>query len=152
MKVPLEEPRMIHDFACTETYAIMPNNPLTFDFKNVEEGKFIFRFDKTKPSRYGIMKRLNQDPSKIQWFEFPAHYVFHYVNSWEEKNDQGQDIVTVWGCAQHEVNIDFHEEHPFHGNFTKAILSKMTFNMSTGESKIQDDYLKDMSVEFPVVP
>jgi len=36
MKIPLENPRMIHDFACTENYAIFPNHPLTFDFENVK--------------------------------------------------------------------------------------------------------------------
>lgn len=49
------------------------------------------------------------------------------------------------------MNIDFFEEHPFHGGWTKALLTKMTFNMSNGEQTINQSYYPDKSVEFPVI-
>jgi len=87
------------------------------------------------------------------WFEFPSHYVFHYVNSWEEQNDAGQTIITLWGAALDDVNLDFYDEHPFHAREDKGFisrLSKMTFNMSTGKTSIEQSFL-EKSVEFPVV-
>tara|TARA_B110000285_G_C15060548_1_gene582137 strand:- start:205 stop:339 length:135 start_codon:yes stop_codon:yes gene_type:complete len=39
--------------------------------------------------------------------------VFHYVNAWEEKAANGDDIIRCFGCTQDNVNIDFEEEHPF---------------------------------------
>jgi len=80
----------------------------------------------------------------------PNHFVFHYVNSWEEKNSQGEDIVILWGCSVENISLNFNEEHPFYGQNIQNVLTKMTFNMSTGKStfeKLHPEY----SVEFPVI-
>jgi len=77
--------------------------------------------------------------------------VFHYVNAWEEKNEKGQDIIVMFGCPQHNVDIAIEKEHPFleDGNFSIK-LAKFTFNLDTGEAdmRVVND---NLSVEFPVV-
>jgi len=60
--IPISSPRMIHDFMITENYVIIPDSPLEFNPKaTVKDSKFIFQFDHTRPSRYGIMKRNCQN-------------------------------------------------------------------------------------------
>jgi len=60
--IPIESPRMIHDFIITENYVIIPDSPLEFKPEApIKESKFIFQFDKTRPSRYGVMKRNCQN-------------------------------------------------------------------------------------------
>lgn len=151
---PITSARMIHDFGATENHVIIPDLPLLFDAEQLAQGKSIFSFDKKCPAKYGIMKRLNQDVNQIMWFEFPSHYVFHYVNAWEEKNEAGQTIITLWGAALDDVNLDFYDEHPFHAREDDGFsskLSRMTFNLATGEKTMEQDFISK-SVEFPVVP
>lgn len=90
------------------------------------------------------------NPSQIQWFELPNHYVFHYVNAWEETNENGETIVKLFGCAQTQVHIELNKEHPFLGGEVDPVLSKFTFNLTTGESewKVLE---KDLPCEFPVI-
>ena len=52
------------------------------------------------------MNRKNTDPYAVQWFDLPAHYVTHFVNSWEETNKEGDLIVKLFGIAYFEMNID----------------------------------------------
>jgi len=112
--IPITTPRMIHDFIVTQNYIIIPDSPMELRPDLViKESKFVFQFDGQKPSRYGVMKRSCQNPDQVQWFETPGHMVFHYVNAWEEKAENGDDIIRCFGCTQDSVNIDFEEEHPF---------------------------------------
>ena len=96
--IPIESPRMVHDFMMTENYVIIPDSPLEFKPEvMIKESKFIFQFDKKKPSRYGIMKRNCQSADQVRWFELPGHMTFHYVNAWEEKNEAGDDVIRCYG-------------------------------------------------------
>jgi 9-cis-epoxycarotenoid dioxygenase len=97
--VPITNPRMIHDFMITENYSIMPDLPMELRPDLCMKNKFIFHFDEKKPARYGIMKRHCQNPSAVQWFELPNHYVFHFVNAWEETNEKGEQIIKLFGCT-----------------------------------------------------
>ena len=151
MNIPITSPRMIHDFGITENYIIVPDLPLEMNIKNaIDKNDVIFKYDTEKPSRYGIMKKLNQAPDQIQWFEMPNHFVFHYVNSWEDQNENGETVVTLWGCTVLNVSLNFNEEHPFWGKNIKNFLTKMTFNLSTGQSTF-DRLHPEYSVEFPVI-
>jgi carotenoid cleavage dioxygenase-like enzyme len=64
-------------------------------------------------SKYGIMNRNNKDAKEIKWFEFPNHYVYHYVNAWDSKNEKGEDIVTMFGCVLSNVNLEYKHRNPY---------------------------------------
>lgn len=149
--IPVTSPRMIHDFIITENHVIIPDSPMELrPDLTVKENKFLFQFDKQKPSRYGIMKRRCQNPDQIQWFETPGHMVFHYVNAWEEKAENGDDIIRCFGCTQDSVNIDFEEEHPFLSGKQAPKLTKFIFNLTTGKVE-KTKMFEHMSIEFPVI-
>jgi carotenoid cleavage dioxygenase-like enzyme len=99
--IPITSARMIHDFAITESYAIVPDLPMELrPDLCAKEGKFIFHFDQAKPARYGIIKRNSLNPEAVQWFELPNHYVFHFVNAWESTNEKGEIIIKMYGMSQ----------------------------------------------------
>lgn len=84
-------------------------------------------------------------------FTLPNHYVFHYVNCWEDVNEKNQKIIVLYGCCQFDVNIALEKEHPFFEDENFRIkLARMEFNLVTGEAdfKIVCDHL---SLEFPVI-
>lgn len=96
------------------------------------------------------MKRYNQNVDQIQWFEMKTHYVFHYVNAWEYKNEKGEDCIKLFGCPQESVDINFAEkEHPFAPGEQSPQLAKFDFNLTTGHSewKVQEK----VHAEFPIV-
>ena len=63
------------------------------------------------------MRRDCNDETKIQWFEFESHYVFHYVNAWEERNEKGEEIIKFYGGVFKNFEPDMKSypfgEHPF---------------------------------------
>lgn len=49
--------------------------------------KQVFYLDHSLKARYGVFPRYASSEKEIKWFDLPAHYVFHYMNAWEEIND-----------------------------------------------------------------
>lgn len=45
----------------------------------VKEGTSPFVFDKSRPSRFGVLPRYASDASQIRWFETDALVAFHTV-------------------------------------------------------------------------
>ena len=81
----------------------------------------------------------------------PAHYCFHYVNGWEDKNEKGDRIVVLYGCAIDFVDIDFDSEHPFLDVGTNTNeLTKFIFNLETGEAQMKT-MVEGLGCEFPIV-
>ena len=81
----------------------------------------------------------------------PAHYTFHYVNGWEDKNEKGEPIVVVYGCATDFVDIALDVEHPFlDDGKNKNELTKFIFNLETGEAQMKT-MVEGLSCEFPIV-
>jgi len=74
----------------TANYVIIPDLPLEVrpDLAMKEE-RFILKFNKEVPARYGIFKKNEKNSKNIKWFELPSHYCSHFVNAWEETNEEG---------------------------------------------------------------
>lgn len=123
LDIPIRGPVMIHDIAITGENVIFNDLPMQFKPENVPLGKQVFEFNKSMSARYGVMNRNCKDTNEIKWFDLPNHYVFHFVNAWDSKNEKGEDIVTMFGCALSDVNLEHkhkedyndpsEKEHPF---------------------------------------
>ena len=86
--VPLPGPRLPHDMAYTEHFAILNDFPLHWDPELLKEGKHVVRFFKDQPSRFAIIPRRGQS-SEIRWFEANPTFVLHFTNAYED----GDEIV-----------------------------------------------------------
>ena len=88
--VPIElpGPRIPHDMAFTQNYAILNDCPLFWDPDLIERGVFVPGFHPELPLRLGVIPRRGQ-PDQIQWFEAESTYVLHWVNAYED----GDEIV-----------------------------------------------------------
>lgn len=100
--VTIEKPVMMHDFSITgehrplcilisqENYIIILDLPLVFEPEvMVRNYTMPIYLDKSRPSRFGILRRDATDESDIKWFTAPACGIFHVLNSWEE----GDEVV-----------------------------------------------------------
>ncbi len=86
--IPLPGPRLPHDMAFTENYAILNDFPLFWDPDLLKRGAHVARFHHDMPSRFGVLPRRGQT-TDIRWFEAQPTFVLHFVNAYED----GDEIV-----------------------------------------------------------
>lgn len=146
--VPTTTSRMIHEFLITEKYAIVPDLPMEFDPKGaMKEKRFIFHFNEKAPARYGIWPRYSKDGKDVKWFDVEPHHAFHFGGCWDEVNEKGETIVTLYAVVHEGIQIGFKAEHPLDKEH-KQKLDKYVFNMTDGSVK-KTTLLKGMHMEFP---
>ncbi len=92
--IDLPGPRMPHDMAITEHFAILMDLPLVADPEAARAGRHKLLFDRSMASRFGILPRHGQG-SEIRWFEASPCYIYHVVNAWEEGDDVVLDVCRV---------------------------------------------------------
>ncbi len=86
--IPLPGPRLPHDMAFTENYAILNDFPLFWDPALLEHDLHLPRFYPDIPSRFAIIPRRGGSHD-IRWFEADPTFVLHFVNAYED----GDEIV-----------------------------------------------------------
>ena len=80
---------------------------------------------------------MNKHGKDIKWFEFPSHFAFHYINSWEEGH-----IIKIFGCVNTPAECDRLDEFGdnffkcFYDKIPKSNIVKIELNMNTGGSSI----------------
>lgn len=92
--VELPGPRLPHDMAFTEHYAILNDMPLFWDPEALAKGAHAVRFFPELPTRFAILPRRGA-PDDIRWFEAKPGYVLHWINAYE----QGDEVI-LDGYAQ----------------------------------------------------
>ncbi|HEV2537276.1 MAG TPA: carotenoid oxygenase family protein, partial [Streptosporangiaceae bacterium] len=96
--IDLPGPRLPHDMAFTEHYAILNDMPLFWEPELLAKNLYASRFHPELPARLGVIPRRGR-PGDIRWFEFDPTYVLHWVNAWEE----GDEVVVdgfFQGCPE----------------------------------------------------
>jgi carotenoid cleavage dioxygenase len=90
--VPLPGPRLPHDMAFTEHYAILNDFPLFWEPEYLQRNAHVARFHRDMPSRFAVVPRRGPTaaiPWELKWFEADPTYVLHFTNAYEE----GDEIV-----------------------------------------------------------
>ncbi|OBI78556.1 carotenoid oxygenase family protein [Mycobacterium asiaticum] len=86
--IPLPGPRLPHDMAFTENYAILNDFPLFWDPGLLEHQVHLPRYYPDLPSRFAVIPRRGKT-AEIRWFEADPTYVLHFTNAYED----GDEIV-----------------------------------------------------------
>nr|WP_042180225.1 carotenoid oxygenase family protein [Kibdelosporangium sp. MJ126-NF4]CEL14268.1 Lignostilbene-alpha,beta-dioxygenase and related enzymes [Kibdelosporangium sp. MJ126-NF4]CTQ88635.1 Lignostilbene-alpha,beta-dioxygenase and related enzymes [Kibdelosporangium sp. MJ126-NF4] len=86
--VPLPGPRLPHDMAFTENYAILNDLPLYWAPEALAQGKYAARYYPDTPARLAVVPR-HGSTADIRWFEADPTYVLHWTNAYE----QGDEII-----------------------------------------------------------
>ena len=87
--IPLPGPRLPHDMAFTENYAILNDFPLFWDPELLERGHPPARASTPTCRRGSRSSRAAGGPADIRWFEADPTYVLHFTNAYED----GDEIV-----------------------------------------------------------
>ena len=145
--VPLPGPRMPHDMAFTENYAILNDFPLYWRPEHLEAGLHLPHFYREQPSRFALVRR--DGTGDIRWFEADPTYVLHFVNAYEDGDTvvldgffQGQPLPPTDGASSLE-------EIAFRGlalDGMQTQLHRWRFDLRTGRTT--EEHLSDRYTEF----
>ncbi len=150
--IDLPGPRMPHDMAITENFSVLMDLPLVADPEAAKRGRHKLMFDRSMPSRFGVIPRRGA-ASEIRWFEASPCYIYHVVNAWEEVSPGGHDTVVVDVCR-----VARPEPRPTRpGPMGKLLgylkltahLHRYEFDLATGTTT--ETQLDDVNAEFPTI-
>jgi carotenoid cleavage dioxygenase-like enzyme len=150
LDVPLPGPRLPHDMAFTENYAILNDLPLFWDPVALKAGKYAARFHPDMPARLAVIPRRGTT-SEIRWFEADPTYVLHWVNAYED----GDEIVLDGFFQQNPEPPSgggtlYQRMFRFIDNeVLGARLHRWRLNLSTGLAK--EESLTDTVSEFGMI-
>jgi carotenoid cleavage dioxygenase len=92
--VALPGPRLPHDMAITEHYAVLMDLPLMQDPTAARQGRHKIIFDRSLPARFGVLPRYGTG-GQVRWFEASPCYIYHVVNAWESGTELVLDVCRV---------------------------------------------------------
>ncbi|KDP37985.1 hypothetical protein JCGZ_04628 [Jatropha curcas] len=127
VNIPLSVPTMMHDFAITENFVVIPDQQVVFKLQEMIRGGSPVVYDKDKKSRFGILAKNATDADNIIWVESPETFCFHLWNAWEEP--ESDEIVVIGSCMTPPDSI-FNECD----ESLKSVLSEIRLNLKTGKS------------------
>jgi carotenoid cleavage dioxygenase-like enzyme len=149
--VPLPGPRLPHDMAFTENYAILNDMPLFWDAELLKRNIHAVRQHDGMPSRFALIPRKGD--GAVRWFEAASTYVLHWVNAYEDG-----DEVVLDGYFQEtpmprpakdapsgfEHMMAYLDAHSF-----QSKLHRWRFDLKTGET--HEERLDDGVLEFGMI-
>jgi carotenoid cleavage dioxygenase len=148
--IELPGPRLPHDMAFTEHFAILNDCPLFWDVDLLAKGVHAARFHPDLPTRFGIVPRRGTG-GDVRWFEAEPTYVLHWINAYED----GDEIV-LDGFFQSDPVPEDRGGSPHERMFRFLALDRMgtrahrwRFDLRTGQTKEED--LSDRVMEFGMI-
>ncbi|XP_028795078.1 9-cis-epoxycarotenoid dioxygenase NCED1, chloroplastic-like [Neltuma alba] len=125
--INLSEPTMMHDFAITERFVVIPDQQVVFKLSEMIRGGSPVIYDKKKMSRFGILDKNASDASGVRWVEAPDCFCFHLWNAWEEP--ESDEVVVIGSCMTPADSI-FNECD----ESLRSVLCEIRLNWKTGKS------------------
>ncbi len=149
--VPLPGPRLPHDMAFTEHYAILNDCPLFWDADLLAQGAHVPRFRSDLPTRFAVIPRRGAT-ADIRWFEADPTYVLHWANAYEDGDEIVLDGFFQGDPAPKSAGETDPYARAFRGIDTyrmQTTFRRWRMNLATGACK--EEQISERIMEFPMV-
>ena len=114
----------------------VPDFPVTFQPEHAHT-EFPWLWDERRESRIGLLPR-HGDVSRIQWFEAPCCFAFHFANAYDDGD------LTIIDLPRHERMFLTDQNGPNEG---APVLVRWTLHRPSG--RLTETVIDDRGDEFP---
>jgi len=148
--IPLPGPRLPHDMAFTERYAILNDMPFFWDPELLKQDRHAVRYYPEIPARFAVIPRRGR-PEDIRWFEASPTFVLHWINAYEDGDeivlDGFHQTLPPPPPAPDEDDGYYARLFRYLDHWkVKTRPHRWRFNLTTGKTK--EEFLADDVVEF----
>ncbi|MGJ6960667.1 carotenoid oxygenase family protein [Streptosporangium sp. G11] len=93
-RIPVPDAPMMHDFALTERYVVLIDQPVTFSMEAAQAGEKVpYLWNEAHRTRVGVMPRDGRDGGMVRWIDIEPCYVAHTLNAYDEGSTVVLDLV-----------------------------------------------------------
>jgi len=138
-------PTMIHDFAVTRNWIVIPFFPLISSIERAMNGNSSFAWEPDKGTQIAFIPRSGT-VADAKWVTVPACYVFHPMNHFETA--QGHVIIDVMKYNVPPLS-QRPDGSPASNEIPVARLFRWTFDLSGKTNTFREEQIDDRPGEFP---
>lgn len=147
--IDIPGPVMMHDMGLAGDYVIIIDCCLAFDPQlMLMKGQLPFKFDKTRPARFGVLPKNATSAEGLRWFETSPMVTFHVANAWQEGS-----LLKLYLCVfGQEFSLQLDSEIDPVANAPR--LTEFTLDLSSAEERPQAAVrrVSEVTGDFPQVP
>jgi carotenoid cleavage dioxygenase len=136
---------MVHDFAVTKNWIVVPIFPLTGSMERAMTGKPPFAWEPDKGTHIAFIPRRGT-VADVKWVAAPASYVFHPMNHYETAD--GKIVVDVMKYDAAPL-FPLPDGSPSGEKAPYARLFRWTFDLTGKSNTFEEEQLDDRVGEFP---
>lgn len=147
--IDLPGPRLPHDMAITDRYAVLMDLPLIQDEAARQAGRYKIQFDVNLPSRFAVVPRYATDQLQVKWFEASPCYIYHVINAWEEGDEVVMDVCRMRQGQHARATMKSPLAQMLAYLKMDARIWRYRFNLATGQ--VTEGPRDDDNTEFPSI-
>ncbi len=146
--IEMPGPRLPHDMAITQNYALLMDLPVVLTDSAIKSRRWNIHFDPKLSTRFGVIPRNGQG-NEVRWFEFDPCYIYHVINAWE----QGDEVV-LQACRFVDNGRPLDQRFGPYASMVDVLALRAhiycwRMNLKTGETS--EHQVDDTVSEFPVI-
>uniref|UniRef100_A0A0D9V5K0 Uncharacterized protein n=1 Tax=Leersia perrieri TaxID=77586 RepID=A0A0D9V5K0_9ORYZ len=109
-------PGWVHSFPVTEHYVVVPEMPLRYCAKNLlrAEPTPLYKFEWHLESGSYMHVMCKASGKIVASVEVPPFVTFHFINAYEEKDEEGRVTAIIADCCEHNANTSILDKLRLH--------------------------------------